>query len=431
MTDELIKQRNFAYWLGLLLALFAFGIIIAYNLYILREQLIATGTSYNLNAIMSVWQKEVRFQAGLYFITVVASLFVMRYLHLRLTEADQKLKHAEKIEMLRYQLLDYATMHTVDELLQYALHEICQISSSQMGFYHFVDVDQQTITSQTWSDRAMQEFAITDNDCRHCTVEQVGICNDLIASRNPVIHNDATSITEKTFLENRFKVVRELIVPVIRDERIVAVLGVWNKAENYTNKDAEDVLYLADVAWEIIDTRRAYQELKQANELLARQARVDFLTGIYNRRMFEQMMDAEIARQQRYGFTLALIMFDIDHFKRVNDTLGHAGGDLVLQKIAELVSCRIRSHDIFCRWGGEEFIILLPSSSLCQAAVLAEILRSMVEQHDFKNSMQITLSFGAAEYQCKEPPHNFIKRADTALYKAKQQGRNQVVLDEL
>lgn len=213
---------------------------------------------------------------------------------------------------------------------------------------------------------------------------------------------------------------------MIRDERIVAVLGVGNKGSDYTLKDSEEVLYLADVTWEIIDSRRSQEELKQANELLANHARIDYLTGIYNRRMFDGLMTAEIARSYRYNSSLSLIMMDIDHFKQVNDTLGHGAGDHVLQKIAELISGRIRHYDIFSRWGGEEFVIMAPKNDLSKAAELAEILREAIEQFDFGNGLRITVSFGVTQYCSGEQADDFVGRADTALYQAKRNGRNRV-----
>lgn len=429
MTGKSSRRLSTWCWLGFCTIFSVFSVVITYNLYTLRKQLFAVGTNYSPGAILQIWQKELYFQVTLFLVIALVGLFAFWKLKYHQTESDQKLQRSEEMVLLRYQLLDYATNHTVDELLQYALNEVCRISNSQAGFYYFVDTDEQAVILKAWSVCTQQGCCAAYNHPEPYSPDLDNVLADAMISRAPLIHNDCTTLAhKKQFCNEHITIIRELVVPVIRNERIVAVLGVGNKSENYIDKDAEDILYLADVAWEIIDTRRAYSELKQANELLAKQARVDFLTGIYNRRMFDQMLEAELARLARHDSMLSLIMFDIDHFKKVNDNLGHAGGDLVLQKIAELVSGRIRSHDIFCRWGGEEFIILLPANSLFQAAALAEILCTLISQYDFKNGMQITSSFGVAEYQHKETPHSFVKRADTALYRAKQQGRNQVVI---
>ena len=383
--------------------------------------------SRNPDTVLESWRHEAIFQGLLFLVACIASSTGLFLLHKRQSAFEKKAQRAEAMVQIRYELLEYATMHTVDELLQYALDEICRISDSPVGFYHFVDADQQTLTLQAWSTRTLQEFCKAEGHGQHYGVDQAGVWTACIQTRAPVIHNDYASLPDKKGLPpGHAPVIRELVVPVIRDERIVAVLGVGNKAINYMVKDAEEVLYLADVTWEIIETRRAQQELKQANELLANQARIDYLTGIYNRRMFDSLIKTEIARSCRYNSPLSLIMMDIDYFKRVNDSLGHAAGDHVLQKIAELISGRIRGHDIFSRWGGEEFVIMTPKNNASGAAELAEILREVIEQFDFGNKLNITISFGVTQYCYGEEPEEFTSRADTALYQAKRNGRNRV-----
>ncbi|MDD2499309.1 MAG: diguanylate cyclase [Geobacter sp.] len=379
------------------------------------------------NAILASWTNEAIFQGLLFLLACIGSSGGLLLLHRRQAVFEQKAQRAEEMVQIRYQLLDYATMHTVDELLQYALDEVCRISDSPVGFYHFVDPDQQCVTMRAWSTKTLEGFcSIAGKEMRY-NVAEAGIWADCVTTRAPVIHNNYPGMTDKKGLPTGHgAITRELVAPVIRDERIVAILGVGNKPDNYTNKDAEEVSYLADVAWEIVDARRAQQELKQANELLATQARIDFLTGIYNRRMFDELMTAEMARSSRYKTPLSLIMVDLDHFKRVNDSLGHSVGDHVLQKVAELISGRIRSHDIFSRWGGEEFVILTPKNDEIQAAELAEILRDMIEQYNFGSGLKITASFGVTRRCSEESSESFIGRADTALYRAKHTGRNRV-----
>lgn len=387
--------------------------------------------SRNPDAIMKNWKNEAIFQGLLFLMTCIGSSGGLFLLHRRQAVFEQKAQRAEAMVQLRYQLLEYATMHTVDELLQYALDEVCRISDSPVGFYHFVDPDQQALTLQAWSTRTLQEFCKAEGHGMHYGVDQAGVWAECVQTRAPAIHNDYAALPNKKGLPpGHAPVIRELVVPVIRDERIVAVLGVGNKGSNYTTGDAEEVAYLADVTWEIIDSRRAQQELKHANELLATEARIDFLTGIYNRRMFDGLLVAETARACRYNSPLSLIMLDLDHFKQINDTQGHAAGDHVLQKVAELISGRIRSHDIFSRWGGEEFVILTPKNDTTQAAVLAEILRDMIEHYDFGNGMQLTCSFGVTRHHGSDSAETFIERADAALYQAKHKGRNRVEIIE-
>lgn len=167
-------------------------------------------------------------------------------------------------------------------------------------------------------------------------------------------------------------------------------------------------------------------ELKEANRRLEELARIDELTGIYNRRMFRELLLAELARSCRYNTPVSLIMFDIDRFKQINDTLGHNLGDHVLKEIARIITARLRVHDIFGRWGGEEFTILVPKSDAEQAVLLAENLRALIEGHDFGNNLRVTASFGVTLHICEESTETLIERADTALYRAKSSGRNRV-----
>ncbi|MBF0458874.1 MAG: diguanylate cyclase [Nitrospirae bacterium] len=152
----------------------------------------------------------------------------------------------------------------------------------------------------------------------------------------------------------------------------------------------------------------------------------DGLTNIYNRKKFEDELDKEIERSLRYNNFLSLIIFDIDHFKSVNDTYGHQTGDYVLKEITSLVSENVRKYDMFARYGGEEFVILTPETNLAGAKELAEKLRERIQDYEFKEVGRVTCSFGVSEYVKQEDPAGFIKKADYALYIAKNKGRNRV-----
>jgi diguanylate cyclase (GGDEF)-like protein/PAS domain S-box-containing protein len=177
---------------------------------------------------------------------------------------------------------------------------------------------------------------------------------------------------------------------------------------------------------DISAAKQLQAELTKSNELLASQARVDFLTGIYNRLMFTELLEAQLSGACRYHMPIAVIMFDIDHFKRINDTMGHTMGDYVLKEVARLVSSRIRAQDVFCRWGGEEFLVLAPKNDAAQATQLAEMLRELIAGHDFGEGLHITASFGVVCHVCGETPDTLIERVDAAMYQAKNSGRNRV-----
>ena len=153
----------------------------------------------------------------------------------------------------------------------------------------------------------------------------------------------------------------------------------------------------------------------------------DALTGIYNRHGVNELLNQQIKEYNRTQKEFSLLFFDIDFFKRVNDTYGHEMGDYVLVNIAKIVNENIRSSDIFARWGGEEFLLFLPHTKLEDAKQLAEKLRATIEKHAFSDIDTITCSFGVTLLQEGEDKNSFIKRADTLLYKAKSSGRNCVV----
>lgn len=161
---------------------------------------------------------------------------------------------------------------------------------------------------------------------------------------------------------------------------------------------------------------------------LERLASIDKLTGAYNRRMIDEFMKQELESHKRDSKNFSLIMADIDHFKSVNDTYGHQVGDAVLREVGQIISSAIRKSDIFGRYGGEEFIIICPKTSSEQALILAEKIRQEIENFDFTEVGHKTISLGISSLIDNDEVEDMIKRADDALYKAKNDGRNKTVI---
>lgn len=168
------------------------------------------------------------------------------------------------------------------------------------------------------------------------------------------------------------------------------------------------------------------QDLKKLDAQLQKAATVDRLTGALNRSGFEQTFAREVERANRHHGALSLIFLDVDHFKRINDVHGHMTGDHVLEELARVVHDNIRSTDVLGRWGGEEFILLVPETRLEGAALLAEKIRHCVERAGFEAAGCVTVSCGVAELHAGDTLDSLVRRADGALYAAKEAGRNRV-----
>jgi diguanylate cyclase (GGDEF)-like protein len=167
------------------------------------------------------------------------------------------------------------------------------------------------------------------------------------------------------------------------------------------------------------------------HEEIYRLTTIDGLTQIYNKRYFLETLEREISRAHRYRRELSLIMFDIDHFKKINDTYGHLAGDYVLKQLASVIKSRIRREDIMARYGGEEFAIILPEIDSFNSSQFAEKIRRLVEKTIFKfeeTRIPVTISVGVGSLGNEsQSPVDFIKVADDKLYEAKEGGRNKVV----
>jgi diguanylate cyclase (GGDEF)-like protein/hemerythrin-like metal-binding protein len=205
-----------------------------------------------------------------------------------------------------------------------------------------------------------------------------------------------------------------------RQGRFLEIIGVTRDIS--ARKQNERELELARET-----TAAVNRALEAANAELLKLASTDALTGVWNRRHFEQAVDAAITQTHRYGHPLSLILFDIDHFKVINDRYGHQTGDMVLIEVARRVRECLRVSDLLARWDGEEFVILTPHCGEAEAAELAERVRGLLAGDALPEVGRVTSSFGVAEWARDETQDAWIKRVDVALYQAKEEGRNRVV----
>lgn len=177
---------------------------------------------------------------------------------------------------------------------------------------------------------------------------------------------------------------------------------------------------------DISQEKEILKKLKNQKESLKKMAQTDYLTNIYNRSKFDNILEYECKKHERYKENFSLVFIDIDYFKKVNDQYGHDVGDSVLVELCNIISKNIRTSDTFARWGGEEFVLLLSQTTLSQAKRIATKLRKLVEFYEFEVVGNITVSMGLVQYEANDTIDEFIKKADEALYKAKEKGRNRV-----
>lgn len=219
--------------------------------------------------------------------------------------------------------------------------------------------------------------------------------------------------------------------PLITDGEIVGCIVARSTLDNLSKRD---ISYLEQL------TRQSAITINRANNYsrILQYATIDALTNLNNRRQFEIRLKQEIATTKRQNNPLCAMMIDIDFFKRVNDTYGHASGDAVLRGVASIIKAALRESDIPARYGGEEFAVLLPYTKIEEAKIVGERLRKSVESNPIEidvedvdiKSINVTISMGLAEFNTKESGEELFERADKALYEAKSTGRNRVCLNK-
>lgn len=247
-----------------------------------------------------------------------------------------------------------------------------------------------------------------------------GYTEEEAVGANPRILNSGRQ--DRDFYEQMFRTVRET--------------GHW-QGEIWNRRKNGEIFPLHEIVTAIRDDQgeieyyiAMFHDITRQKELeaaLEHQAFYDTLTDAANRGYFESLLEQEARRAQRYEHPCSLLLLDIDHFKRINDTFGHEVGDEVLRCLVQALKGRLREADILGRWGGEEFVVLLPGTDAERGQHVAEQLREQVTTTTFPCVGLVTISLGVAEYRPGEPVKDWVKRADEAMYAAKEGGRNRVV----
>ena len=220
--------------------------------------------------------------------------------------------------------------------------------------------------------------------------------------------------------------------PRTQDIAVIFISAASDTMDRVRGLDLGAVDFIAK-PFEVVELKarvRSAMRMRHLVRMLEHRAQIDGLSGLWNRRYFDQRLAQEVSEAQRFDRPMSLVMCDVDRFKRLNDQFGHPFGDTVIERVASLLSGG-RSSDIACRYGGEEFGIILPSTTAEQAAEVAERQRAAIEAHTWPGhaDLIVTASFGIADVQRMprgSSADDLVRAADAALYRAKQQGRNRV-----
>ena len=383
-----------------------------------------------------------------------------------ITERKQ-LELRDRIEKKRLQStlrISQTQVSSIAKLNDLMLEAAVGLSESEFGYIYFYDEETEEFSLHAWSKAVMKSCEIVDKHTRY-QLDTTGFWGEAVRQRRPIVDNDmlAPGALKKGFPPGHVRLKRFMSVPVFIDGEIVAVVGVANKQEAYTQLDEDQLVLMADSLWNIMERRRVEEELSRANDNLDRRVRertqeldrayeklkeqkeevealndelhrltmIDGLTGIANRRGFDETVEREWRNAIRQQKPLSLLMVDIDWFKHLNDAYGHQHGDECLIAVAGVLHKSIRrAADFVARYGGEEFVVLLPDTDAAGAMVVAETIRKRVEDLRIENKEAphpwITVSIGIATVAPlpSELPAELVMMADKALYAAKNAGRN-------
>ncbi|MCL6560066.1 MAG: sensor domain-containing diguanylate cyclase, partial [Firmicutes bacterium] len=250
------------------------------------------------------------------------------------------------------------------------------------------------------------------------------ITAQLVKKQNPVaIKNTLKDKRLTSDFLSKFYLKSVLLTPVVVQGRTIGlVIMESNKIRDFNHDDLALAMLASSQIGISLENARLYERMEKL-------ARFDELTNIYNRRAFHELVEVELGQSRKKSGRLSLIMVDIDLFKQINDCWGHQVGDHVLARVAELLKQKLRAEDSVARFGGEEFVIILPGADCRTAFQVAERIRRTVEDAKWPDGMKVTVSAGVASYPDDgEKLAELLKSADQALYSAKSGGRNQVRL---
>jgi len=340
-----------------------------------------------------------------------------------------KMDHVDAEDYYKKQILDLNMMLEIGKTLNAASLSLQNVLDIVIltTYGHFHSSDATILLSLEENEKT---FFIGEVEEKKISIESSTPLEIFIKENERVIHID--EIKAKSGLKEVYEFFRknefELIVPLRFKERINGILCLQRKEEEFGPEYTEDEKRCINII-------AGFTSVAIENASLYEMATLDRKTQLYNHGFFQNRLTQEIERAERYKTDLVLMILDLDHFKKVNDTYGHIVGDEVLINVAQTIKGQVRTFDIPARFGGEEFTVILPETDLENASIVAERLKKAIKELSFntqKGNFSIAVSIGMASFihETSMTEDIFIEHADRALYYAKEHGRDQLILYE-
>ena len=355
----------------------------------------------------------------------------------RRTEAEQQALHTNELLQCIDQLRNQFVKEADPFLLFFQFQEhLLKLTDSEYGLVGDVLVDKEgnkylklyAISNLAWDAETNKLY----KEYRHQGLEFRKLDNLfglVVTSGKPVFSNDPANDSRGAgFPKGHPKISSFLGIPVYYGEQLVGEVGLANRPGGYDQAFLDWIAPIIAALGQIIVARWDREARQVAEHELTQLATTDPLTGATNRREFNTYLNTLMARVARYPENVTLLMLDIDHFKSVNDNYGHNAGDQILVELVQQLKSIIRQVDLLSRWGGEEFMILLPQTNIETGRKLAERIRHHIEEYIFSQPQHVTVSIGLTSLQEDDTQKSIIMRVDAALYQAKIEGRNCVVI---
>lgn len=330
--------------------------------------------------------------------------------------------------------------HKVFNLM--TLQQASKVLSSTLNLEELINISIDMFLETVWSNKGILMLAsdespqlevkaykgITEEELEALKIDpaESWVMTAIEKDRKPIFARELAGKSYQSYTVLNKELPFAVYVPMIKEGELYGIVKVGPKinGEAFTENDLEFFETLASQAVIAFENARLYSL-----------AITDSITKLYVHRYFQFRLEEEVARSRRYNSTISLLMCDIDHFKNVNDTYGHQQGDCILREVSRIIRKNVRNTDIACRYGGEEFAIILPETTQSDAKIVAERIRRDVSKFDFPSIMSgqppvhCSISIGVAGFPLNaDNKDQLIQKADAALYKAKDGGRNQVVL---